>query len=184
MPQSTTGLLAFEESRLDQSGQSLCMSCGLCCDGTLFGQVHLTPEDQSATLSARVLQIAFRHPPAFKQPCMAYKNCLCGIYAERPHNCRKFQCGVLKRFTASELSYAEASEIIREAVTARDEVSEKMLATFGEYGCTLENFTTRLKTRWENATSIEAKDEVTDIFRKFAALWLCINQNFRKGWLR
>jgi len=161
------------------------MRCGLCCDGTLFNHVDLTPEDDIIALASFGIQIlSDTASPAFKQCCAAYKNGSCSIYAERPHACRSFRCALLKRFEANKISQAEALKIIREAVTLRDELKREMCVAFGNGDGTLDQFSAQLKDRWNNATSVEAKDRVSAVFRKFAALWLCINKHFQKQWQR
>jgi hypothetical protein len=161
------------------------MVCGLCCDGTLFNHVDLTPEDDVIALASFGLQIlSDTAPPALKQCCAAYKNGSCSIYPDRPHACRQFRCALLRRFEAEKVSQGDALKIIREAAILRDELREGMGAVFGDSDGTLDQFSTRLKDRWNDATSVEAKDRVFELFEKFAALWLCVNKHFRKQWQR
>jgi Fe-S-cluster containining protein len=78
--------------------ETLCQSCGLCCDGSLFGRVDLEP--------AEVLRARRNHlhvigsGKAFEQPCAALRAIAagaderrtCSIYGERPLACRRFTC--------------------------------------------------------------------------------------------
>jgi len=147
------------------------MACGLCCDGTLFHRVALRPEEDAAAFASRGIQISTTMPPAFKQRCTVYRNRSCSIYADRPHACRQFRCALLRRLEAGKISQWDALKIVREAAALRDELREGMRALFGDGDETLDQFSARLKDRWNNATSIEAKDRISALFRKFAALW-------------
>jgi len=160
------------------------MVCGLCCDGTLFERVPLRPEDDAAAFASRGIQISATMPPSFKQRCAVYRNRSCSIYADRPHACRQFRCALLRRFEAEKVSQGDALKIIREAAILRDELREGMGAVFGDSDGTLDQFSARLKARWNDATSVEAKDRVFELFEKFAALWLCVNKHFKKQWQR
>jgi hypothetical protein len=156
------------------------MTCGLCCDGTLFGHVHLKPEDEVAPLAACGIKILLNsNSSAFKQPCAAFKSYTCSIYADRPHNCRDFQCVLLKRFKANAISQTEALKLIRDAVTLRDNVKQNMLAAFDDNNWALDEFTSRLRARWKDAP-VDAKRRYAELFRGFVVLQLCLDKFFRK----
>jgi hypothetical protein len=59
-----------------------------------------------------------------------------------------------------------------------------MHAVFADDDRGFDEFTLRLKTKWEDADSVEAKDRISELFHKFAILWLYINKNFRHRWQR
>lgn len=74
---------------------TLCKSCGLCCDGSLFGRVDLTPEELPLARKNRLHVVNDR---AFEQPCAALGvGNACAIYDERPHACRRFTCRLYAR---------------------------------------------------------------------------------------
>ena len=71
------------------SESELCLSCGLCCDGSLFQLVKLEPgEAQSG------LRLVPAHD-AFAQPCGCLTGTRCDIYDDRPAACRRFRCRLL-----------------------------------------------------------------------------------------
>jgi Fe-S-cluster containining protein len=80
----------------------LCQSCGLCCDGSLFGRVDLGPEEVE---SARRRRLRVIHGGrGFEQPCAALERPdagreqrRCSIYDERPLSCRRFTCRLHER---------------------------------------------------------------------------------------
>jgi Fe-S-cluster containining protein len=173
------GMLSMTELATE-ANQSLCLVCGLCCDGTLFDRVVLRPEDDAQALTSRGIQISATTPPAFRQRCVAYRDRSCNIYVDRPHACRQFRCVLLRQLEAEKISQTDALKIVREAATLRNELREGMRAVFGDGDGTLDQFGARLKTGWNDAPSAEAKHRVFKLFEKFAALWLCVNKHFRK----
>ena len=71
--------------------EDLCLSCGLCCDGSLFWAVPVKQgENVPAPLDA---------DGRLRQPCACF-NGACSIYAERPAACRTFDCRVLQTVQA------------------------------------------------------------------------------------
>ena len=73
--------------------EDLCLSCGLCCDGSLFWAVPVaegTPPP--APLDAEGY---------LRQPCPCF-NGACTVYADRPAGCRDFTCHVLDAVTSGE----------------------------------------------------------------------------------
>ncbi len=93
----------------------LCPACGLCCNGVLFGDVELQRSDNEKNLTQLGLHL-FRkgRKPAFRQPCSCFDGKLCGIYADRPKQCRAFECGLLKRVNTGKLSPGAALKTIAE----------------------------------------------------------------------
>lgn len=74
---------------------TLCRSCGLCCDGSLYGRAVLEPHEvESARKNGlRVLD----NGKGFSQPCAALVSCACSVYDERPATCRRFVCRLYDR---------------------------------------------------------------------------------------
>lgn len=102
---------------------SLCLSCGLCCDGTLFAQVPITP-DEAARLEGRVTLSVDRRQ--LLQGCRALEGCRCGVYDERPSTCRHYRCVVLKSLEAGRLTEADARAAIAEVFALRQQIADAM----------------------------------------------------------
>lgn len=94
----------------------LCPTCGLCCNGVLFGDVELQHGDDAKQLAGLGVDL-FRksRKTAFSQPCSCFDGRLCGIYVSRPKQCRAFECGLLKRVNAGKLTVNAASKTIAQA---------------------------------------------------------------------
>ena len=97
----------------------LCLACGLCCNGVIFADVKLEPEDNAARLRALGLPVSrpcsSAGAPRFTQPCAALEGCRCRVYADRPKYCRQFECVLFKSVAAGCTEPAEALRIIRTA---------------------------------------------------------------------
>jgi Fe-S-cluster containining protein len=89
--------------RSDGDLGTLCRSCGLCCDGSLFDRVGLGPDEVEPARRNRLRVL--ESGKGFEQPCRALgrtggaldENCVCSIYDERPLSCRAFACRLYER---------------------------------------------------------------------------------------
>lgn len=116
-------------SETSSSASRLCGACGMCCNGVLFHTVLLQPGDSSQALTAMGLKVKQRKEKRYiLQPCLAYKDSQCSIYASRPIRCRLFECRQLQRVASGEITEAMALEKIQEAkkcVSHLNELLEK-----------------------------------------------------------
>jgi len=97
--------------------EQLCLACGLCCDGTLFDGVQLEPGDDAAHLKALGLPVTTyrgRKPVSrFPQPCAALcADRTCRLYADRPKQCRTFECKLFKQLHAGETDLPAALRLV------------------------------------------------------------------------
>lgn len=119
-----------------QSGEDLCRSCGLCCDGTLFDLVKLERGDDAGKLRALGLPVTLSRgkvPVArFPQPCAALcKDRSCQLYAHRPWQCRTFECRLFKDAKAGETTFAAALPLVKQARRRADHV-RRLLRQLGD----------------------------------------------------
>jgi Fe-S-cluster containining protein len=104
----------------------LCPNCGLCCDSTLFADVELRAGDDAKRLAKLGLTIGKKTQTklAFAQPCACFDGRLCKIYGDRPKRCRLFECGLLEKVEADEMTANAALKKIslakRRAENVRD----------------------------------------------------------------
>jgi Fe-S-cluster containining protein len=79
---------------LEAELSALCRSCGLCCDGSLFGRVMFEGDERAPKKHLRLLHDG----RGFEQPCTALgHDRACAIYDERPAACRRFVCRLFDR---------------------------------------------------------------------------------------
>jgi Fe-S-cluster containining protein len=111
----------------------LCPNCGLCCDSTLFADVELRAGGDAKRLKQLGLTLTKKGQGklAFAQPCACFDGRLCGIYADRPKRCRLFECGLLKRVEAKEMTAGAALKKIFDAKQRAEKV-RKLLRESGQ----------------------------------------------------
>lgn len=112
--------------------QTLCQSCGICCDGALFSGVQLQPGDSAPALRELGLSVQKRGKGwRLLQPCAALHGCHCRVYAERPAHCRQFRCQLLDQVRDGEVGLDPALRVVRRARRLADQVL-KLLEGLGE----------------------------------------------------
>ena len=116
--------------------EQLCTACGLCCDGTLFDLVKLEPGDDAKKLKALGLPVKVTRGKTpitlFPQPCAALcKDLTCRLYADRPWQCRTFECGVFKDAKVGRITPASALQQVKQA-RRRAEKARRLLRELGD----------------------------------------------------
>jgi hypothetical protein len=103
---------------------TLCLECGLCCNGVLFADIRREPGDPSPLFA--------QHGPRVAQPCPAFNAAdgRCAFYAGRPARCRKFECQQLLAVCAGKKTTEAAQRRVRAARKLAMEVG-KLLAELG-----------------------------------------------------
>ena len=117
-------------------GGQLCGACGLCCDGTLFDLVKLEASDDASKLKALGLPVTISRGKApvarFPQPCAALcKDRTCRLYADRPWQCRVFECGVFKDAKAGRIAFPAALRLVQQTRRRADKV-RRLLRELGD----------------------------------------------------
>ncbi len=99
---------------------TLCLRCGLCCDGTLFTHVPLL-RTEVAPLQALGLPVKEREDgtPVLPQRCAALDGSRCTAYAERPEGCRRYHCNLFSALAEGEVSLDEALAVVDRAHALR-----------------------------------------------------------------
>ena len=103
--------------------QDICISCGFCCDGTLFHQAILQPGEKGS-LPEKIEQAYFKKEDQefFKLPCL-YFDQKCTIYdQEKAIICSAFRCQLLNDFSENKISLKTAKEIVRNSKNTREEL--------------------------------------------------------------
>jgi hypothetical protein len=108
---------------------SLCLDCGLCCDGTLFEATALVEGEEGRLLTERrAVFITEKGTRRFQQPCPAHVGGICAIYDERPEVCRDFRCSLLTAVDSGDIDVAAARSVIARAVELRDTARPGLVA--------------------------------------------------------
>lgn len=118
-------------------GQQLCVACGLCCDGTLFDLVKLEATDNAPKLKQLGLPVKVTRGKVpvtlFPQPCAALcADRVCRIYADRPWQCRVFECGVFKEAKSGRMTVEVAQRLVKQARKRADK-ARRLLWELGDH---------------------------------------------------
>ena len=98
------------------STTSLCLDCGLCCDGTMHSTVALEHgDDREVLLRTGFHLLLFEAEARFEQPCHAFHE-QCTIYDDRPTLCRSYRCALLRQVDSGEVSDADARALVATAI--------------------------------------------------------------------
>jgi uncharacterized protein len=96
---------------------SICIGCGLCCNGILHNHVDVDPDDESAVVAAGLPILREGSKRVFRQPCPKFSCGACSVYADRPAVCRTYRCKLLKNVDEGHLTIEEAGDKIATAKT-------------------------------------------------------------------
>lgn len=90
---------------------NICLFCGFCCDGSLIGFVELDSEELLALQKLMNVE-QFGESGFFLLPCNNLGCDGCKIYTQRPRQCGRFECRILKSIEKQELDFELALEEI------------------------------------------------------------------------
>ena len=108
----------------NETSQSLCQDCALCCDGTLFNQVPLELAELRALrdLGFDILEVL--EQAYFPLPCAKLFESSCSVYAARPNSCRNYRCKVLRRLEQGELDVEQSHALVQKANSLRSTIHQ------------------------------------------------------------
>lgn len=103
-----------ESSTQPSLAQSVCVDCGLCCDGSIFEDVELKDVHEADSMEIMGLETEEEEGKyLLVQPCNALSGTQCGLYPHRPECCRTFECHLLNRLKAGDITKTKALSIIQ-----------------------------------------------------------------------
>jgi len=160
--------------------QSLCVQCGLCCDGTIFEHARVFPEDDLTQLEADgfiLLTAAERR--GFALPCHHQQGRVCTVYQQwRPTICQTFRCRLLRRFEAGELSWEEARARIERTVALVEGIQARLPAPSEEERTSLK----QRMAAWQQAQTaagVDVQRAFAPLLLDFVSLQRILDQHFR-----
>lgn len=163
-----------------KSGEQLCLACGLCCDGSLFGHVRLGPGDDARRLRGLGLPVTRTRGrdvvTRFPQPCAALcADRACRLYADRPAQCRDFECGVFAAAQAGRMEFPAALRLVRQARRRADTIRAllRQLGDSAEHAALDERFQrmqTRMETRGADGAQADAFAKLSVAMHRFQLL--------------
>lgn len=105
--------------------QEICVTCGFCCDGTIFRHAHLNPGERNMIPELLAESVRdFDGTDYFLQPCPYFKG-KCSIYdIRRADVCGSYRCQLLKDVEAGRVSPGEALREVADAMAMRKGIFE------------------------------------------------------------
>ncbi len=95
---------------------TLCRSCGLCCDGSLFTHVPLEAEEVERLRALGIpLQTRRSGAQVLPQRCGALEGRDCRIYADRPSECAAYKCLLADALLRGDVTLEFAQATVRKA---------------------------------------------------------------------
>lgn len=83
---------------------SICIGCGLCCDGTLHGYTGINPGEERAVAAVDLVIEEEGGKRIFRQPCPHFSCGKCRVYSDRPPVCSTYSCALLERVDAGSIT--------------------------------------------------------------------------------
>lgn len=121
------GRSEIDSEPMDEAS-TLCTSCGLCCDGSLFSIAPLVPEDGSVVAPLRSHEDADERYLSLPCPALDSEKC-CTVYGYRPRICGAFRCALLDRLVERRITLREAMQ----KVAVAQQNKSRTLAVVGQF---------------------------------------------------
>lgn len=111
--------------------QDLCISCGFCCDKTLFDIATIGKEEKTFGAFSEN-EIKIKGVRYLKLPCV-YFDCKCSIYDQKKLSiCSTFKCKLLRNMTKGEVMKEDALQIVNDVKTYRLEILKEFKVLTGK----------------------------------------------------
>lgn len=162
----------------EHSDKSICIGCGLCCDGTLysFGVADARDEAPASAIGLQIVDIDGKR--GFLQPCAQFSCGQCRVYESRPPVCRGYRCALLDSVNNGTIMSDEAR---RKIVKAKDLV-DALAQTNPEARTPRQRKALAERLQLELPASSESrKREIGSVLLKIAALDLFLARWFHRN---
>ncbi len=129
-PQVSASVMPLPEKLPDappsEAEPEICFACGFCCDGTLFPNIAVLPED-SPELLVKIGFAPLTGPEGkaigFTQPCSQFNGKCAAYEVGRPVACATYRCRLLRTVAAGRYDKDEALKIVSEAKALKESAS-------------------------------------------------------------
>ena len=114
---------------IDRDDSDLCLECGICCDGTLFGAivVHIPEREFVESLGLPVSEDPEYGGFVAPLPCSAFVGGRCALYeVGRPMTCGSYRCGVVTEYTAGTVGRDDSLVVIERVRSLARELEVEM----------------------------------------------------------
>lgn len=94
---------------------TLCLACGICCEGVLHNHATADAEELKRIEGLGVSLYEKQDYPAFALPCPCHVDRCCTVYDQRPAACEAYKCSLLQAAQEGKRSFSEAHRIVEQA---------------------------------------------------------------------
>lgn len=119
----------------ETDAQRLCLSCGLCCSGAIFGVADVEYDRDLDRMFKRGLPIeqsADKKRFFLRLPCTALKENRCSSYDCRPAVCHSYRCRLLKSLDRQNCTLEEAQAWVEQAQELKFRLTQHIRKEFPE----------------------------------------------------
>ena len=117
----------LNDNEFHPNGSTLCLACGLCCSGALFTRAFIHDHEVQFVESLGLSVFAKNQRFGFHLPCPQLDDKRCTIYAHtRPSVCGGFQCDLLKKYLAGDVTLSSALESVARLQDLLQEVKKNL----------------------------------------------------------
>lgn len=96
-------------------GSSLCLACGLCCEGILYTHAVVKPDEIEHVRALGLTVETFGDTLGCRQPCPLYREQRCSAYPNCLSICKVYQCVMLKNYLAGGITCEEGLQTVQRA---------------------------------------------------------------------
>ena len=115
--------------------QQICVTCGFCCDGTLFLHASLNPGERG-NLPEKIEERSYSEggKDYFRLPCLYFTE-KCSIYdRKRADICFSYRCQLLRDYADGRITAGKGMEIVSEAFKMREDLIQQYRIMSGSTG--------------------------------------------------
>ena len=107
----------------------LCLSCGMCCNGTIFEYADLKESEHETVVRLGISSRSdlARDPSTFPLPCSRLDGARCTCYGDgRPSVCGDFSCDLLLSLADGTTEFADAKKLVARTLEISDRVRTQL----------------------------------------------------------
>ncbi|MDO8673915.1 MAG: YkgJ family cysteine cluster protein [Dehalococcoidia bacterium] len=104
-----------EFTYVEEQVGSICLACGLCCNGVLHAYAVIDADDVERVTSLDLPVETFGTQLVFRQPCPLYHEQKCSAYANRPRVCQGYRCKLLKELHSGAVALEQVAQLVEGA---------------------------------------------------------------------
>jgi len=115
------------EAIVEPSPESLCLECGLCCDGTVFAAMTIQADERDYVVSLGLTTTPDGDRFVSPQPCPAFQGGCCSLYTTgRPLACGAYSCQLLSARRRDTRSHDDCLAVVAEVRGVAHDVEQAM----------------------------------------------------------